>query len=432
MNDYKKIHNQYNLSDSSFRDNLIEKYGINHFEINLDTIATKYVLEAIRERYLNAIMLDIHSAITVIKMYGVKSGNIEEIVHVLEDFWDQIKISVYNTSILEGESKDILLLVKKAQKVASLLTIALRPTLMAKELVVGLYKNISYGYYKIYGDTSFGEDDLMFGYMSILTPTLESFKLNSALNHVYRIANSDLNQLATKKKYDRFGVNFLSDNFYWFSTAPDYINRMSLFLAKMKKDGCIDAHSLNEQGDLIYDCTKDERFSYYFNNRNKYKVNDKFNFSDNDANYNSQRSFYLAMLKETNSDRNKLGEAPLTEHDMIKQAYVGKEKASIKTFSDTAYGHYDHDTVPLFFNKAAGVLFGQFLKFYPDKVNFYMGKENKNANRGYMGQRYTENADGTRTMLWRRETFDEDGNIEISTIPESELAPNELKIPAMG
>ena len=50
--------------------NLIEKYGVEHFEINIDTIATKYILEHIREKYLNAIMLDIHSGITMIKFHG--------------------------------------------------------------------------------------------------------------------------------------------------------------------------------------------------------------------------------------------------------------------------------------------------------------------------------------------------------------------------
>jgi hypothetical protein len=36
---------------------------------------------------------------------------------------------------------------------------------------------------------------------------------------------------------DKGALNFLSDRLYWFSTAPDYVNRMSLFVAKMKKDG---------------------------------------------------------------------------------------------------------------------------------------------------------------------------------------------------
>lgn len=71
LNDFKRIHNQYDLGQNrTFRETLIEKYGADYFEINLDTIATKYILEHLREKYLNSVVYDLHTAITLIKYHG--------------------------------------------------------------------------------------------------------------------------------------------------------------------------------------------------------------------------------------------------------------------------------------------------------------------------------------------------------------------------
>lgn len=433
LNDFKRIHNQYDLGqDKSFRNTLLEKYGSDYFELNLDTIATKYILEHIREKYLNSVVYDLHTAITLIKYHGWKTGSIQEVNDTLDTLWDQIKLSVYNTQIIEGEGAEAIAIIKKVQKVASLMAIALRPLLLAKELTVGLYKNVSFAMYKIYGEESFDSEHLMSAYMQILQPDFNNFILNSELNRVYRIANADLNQIAKKVKYDRLGLNFLSDNLYWFSTAPDYVNRLSIFIAKMKVDGSFEAHSINEDGELTYDPTKDARYAYYFANRNKYKVNGQYIYTDKDPKYTAQRSLYLANLQIFNGEQTALNEPQLTEEDWIPRAYTTTEKSSIKTFIDTAYGHYDHETTPLIFHKTAGILFGQFLRYYPDKVRYYFGKQNKNSNKGHMGQLYILNDDGTKTLLWRKSIELPDGRIEEQQVPEIELDPKDVRVPAMG
>ena len=87
INGFREIHNQYDLgNDTTFRNELLENYGVEHFEINIDTIVTKYVLEHIREEVFGKVMLDIHGAITLIKIYGKNSGNTEETEKALQDF----------------------------------------------------------------------------------------------------------------------------------------------------------------------------------------------------------------------------------------------------------------------------------------------------------------------------------------------------------
>ena len=45
------------------------------------------------------------------------------------------------------------------------------------------------------------------------------------------------------------------------SSRPDYYNRMTIFLSQMKADGCYEAHSLDKDGTLKYDCKKDKRYA---------------------------------------------------------------------------------------------------------------------------------------------------------------------------
>ena len=55
-----------------------------------------------------------------------------------------MKIAIYDESIITGEEKDVIAGIKQFQKIASVMAIALRPSLMIKELVVGSIKNVSF------------------------------------------------------------------------------------------------------------------------------------------------------------------------------------------------------------------------------------------------------------------------------------------------
>lgn len=53
----------------------------------------------------------------------------------------------------------------------------------------------------------------------------------------------------------------------------------------MMGDGCLDAHRLNENGELIYDWKLDKRFEAFANKR------------INDPKYNEQKARYYAIAK---------------------------------------------------------------------------------------------------------------------------------------
>lgn len=130
---------------------------------------------------------------------------------------------------------------------------------------------------------------------------------------------------------------------YACNTIPDYFNRLSLLLAKMIHDGSYDAHSL-VNGEFKYDPRKDNRFSYYLENRSKYKDDQgRFIPKKGDEKYNKQRNHYLLVMQQMNDEYAGEGGEQLTESDLITKAYSQTERQSFKTFTDMAYGYYDKD-----------------------------------------------------------------------------------------
>lgn len=193
-----------------------------------------------------------------------------------------------------------------------------------------------------------------------MTPTKEMVDLMDALNLQHRFVNYDLNRIVDRKKVDRYGLEFASNQLYWFNRAPDYVNRMTLLIAKMIHDGSLDAHSVNKDGILEYNVAKDKRYSYYFEKRKLYK----YEYHKSDNIYNEQRSLYLKALEIYNAEQATQGKSPLKEeNEKLPIAYTSKERDDIKNFSDMAYGYYDHERTPLAKHSAIGSLFGQFLGF---------------------------------------------------------------------
>jgi hypothetical protein len=91
---------------------------------------------------------------------------------------------------------------------------------------------------------------------------IASYTLCETLNKIYGIANEDISQTVNNSMTSRHGVLAnMSKYMYLANSAPDYFNRLTLFIAKMMEDGCFEAHSLDADGNLVYDFKKDARFS---------------------------------------------------------------------------------------------------------------------------------------------------------------------------
>ncbi|MGV8961962.1 MAG: hypothetical protein ACOH2V_01095 [Candidatus Saccharimonadaceae bacterium] len=161
------------------------------------------------------------------------------------------------------------------------------------------------------------------------------------------------------------------------NTIPDYYNRMSLFMAKMIEEGSYDAHSMVD-GFPVYDVLKDTRFTKYFKDRSLHMSEDKTRYipAKNDEEYNKQRNLYNVILGELNEERERVNEPQLSEvNDLLPLAYSEKERLSYKSFTDTVYGYYDKDSQAAWHNTWYGIVFLQFMQFWPGKMSMWYGKK---------------------------------------------------------
>ncbi len=198
----------------------------------------------------------------------------------------------------------------------------------------------------------------------------------------------------------------LSPWMYSTSTLPDYYNRLSLFIAKTIEDGSYDAHYL-EDGFLKYDPRKDKRFSLYFEKRESHK-NSKGDYipAKNNEEYNRQRNLYILTMNEINDVMTRQGHKKLEEIDLIPQAYSEKENLSFRSFIDTVYGYYNKDAQSLMHNTWYGIIFLQFMQFWPGKMSQWFGKR-IDASESIMGEHVQASIerDGEKILLWREPVY---------------------------
>lgn len=182
----------------------------------------------------------------------------------------------------------------------------------------------------------------------------------------------------------------------------------------MLKDGNYDAHSLDAHGNLRYDPTKDGRFEYYFQERNKHKDKDgNYMPKQGDLKFNTQRRLYLAVVNQLNQEGSVLNQEPMTENDLIHKAYTQKERDSLKAYADLMYGSYDKESQSQILHKLTGITFLQFLQYWPSKMKLWFGRT-IDANDSPIGnfEHAYEMKDGKKVYQYWKLTTNEDGTVQ--------------------
>ena len=142
--------------------------------------------------------------------------------------------------------------------------------------------------------------------------------------------------------------------------CPDFLNRMTLFVAKCIHDGVWDAFSLNNNGQLIYDWTKDKRFSAL-----------KTASKDSEE-YNKALSLYYSRIKEYNEEHpNNPIEKPDNDWPSLPEPYSRRYISSIRALGDNIYGSYDKSKKGMAEHASYGFLFGSFSTWMNGIVNNY-------------------------------------------------------------
>lgn len=411
---FYEMYDVYGRQNAEMKARAVERNGVNYFEWNLDTIAHRIAFNKIRKNIFDNRLPIINAYVWWMKLSAGKQN--EDLSKQLDYITKQLSLSIYDEPIIDGEFKDIATVAAMGKSIVTAAMLSFRPALFLKEMSIGVFKGIALASSKMYGQDQFGVNDLMAAYgklIAIDNKVSTEFNMIDKLNHFYRIANMDINTVAKKLQTDRRGLaKGLGRWMYAMNTIPDYYNRLSLFMAKMIKDGSYDAHTVvNKQ--LIYDPTKDLRFSHYLANRESFKTSKgEYMSAPNDLKFNTQRQHYLVLQNQLNKEGALDGEKAQSEKDLIYKAYSEIERNSIKSFSDMAYGYYDKDSQSQIGNMFIGMLWLQFMQFWPGKMKMWFGKPQTEdeAVMGSFQQKFIIE-DGIKKLMWRKAIMNEEGDI---------------------
>ena len=421
---YFEMYDIYARQTDKFKEKAILEKGADYFELDLDTIAHRAVFSQIRKKNIDNILPVINAYVWWMKMQAGK-GN-KDISKELEYISNRIKTSLADESIVDPEWSDVIKAASVAKRITTAGMLAFRPVLFMKEMIIGMYKGVTLAATKIYGGDQFTIKDFSTAIKKLTTidnKFAPEWNLIDVINNTYGFANRDVNTLPKKMQTNRRGIMLgLSPWMYSMNTMPDYYNRLALFLAKMIHDGSYEAHSLDESGQMIYDPTQDKRFDHYFKVRDQYLNPStdspiKYVSSKTDKLYNSQKGLYDIILKQRNSERIRAGFEPYQEGDIIDMAYSEQERSSFKSFTDTVYGYYDADSQAEWHKTWYGIMYLQFLQFWPGKMSLWFGSGNKNrmSPMGYHTQKVVEVLDGEnrkkKIKKWRKEVLDNNGAV---------------------
>ena len=133
-----------------------------------------------------------------------------------------------------------------------------------RDLVEGVQQNFMRAVIKFNTDLTPSNVAKAYAYVSTnATSDAMAVNLLSKLCLKYRLSNTDVGRIAERAKSGRNGIFNYDTWLYGTLRSPDFMNRMTLFVARCMQDGVWDAFSINGDNDLEYNWKKDKRFEIY-------------------------------------------------------------------------------------------------------------------------------------------------------------------------
>ena len=206
-------------------------------------------------------------------------------------------------------------------------------------------KNFADSYWWIMQDTYKGQDTV-----------------GNGLNKMYGINDMDADILPERLSH---AENKFMKWAFMMASRPDYYNRLTIFGAQMRGDGCFEAHSMKD-GKLVYDFTKDKRFSLLVDPK----------ADKNSAEYKKQEGLYYTMAQDMENDHTIDADGtPFTvDYSRIKalpKAYTVRQSESIKALCDKVYGYYSSEKRSMIQATTLGQIIMQMNTFWSSKKNQY-------------------------------------------------------------
>lgn len=373
------------------RQRLFETYGKDYFETNLQNLVIDYSYKNLQEEEMNKMLTRAKGILLQLKLTGVRENDTDKFAKIIKHIDDYLKTAVFNRSIMEESSKRIIARLQPLRKAVSTAYIAASPIAAIRDTFGGFLSNVVRSMTKY--RTDIDAKDVMWAYQFVLRQGVHSamtIDLLDKLNSKYLISNINIEQQQEGYKTNRGGITNAGNWAYATLRKPDFLNRMVLFMGKLKHDNSHRAYSIVD-GKLVYNWRMDGRFDLLASN-------DKSNMEA----YNKQKALYLSQIMKFNEE-NPGANLPVSLDTNLPDGYTQSQIDEIKNLGDTIYGSYNRSTKAMYENLALGSQFGVFSTWMNGIYDVYLGKRRESSYETQQVQKEDENGN----KLW----IDDNGNI---------------------
>lgn len=373
------------------RQRLFEMYGKDYFETNLQNLVIDYSYKNLQEEEMNRMLTRAKGILLQLKLTGVRENDPDKFAKTIKHIDDYLKTAVFNRSIMEESSKRIIARLQPLRKAVSTAYIAASPIAAIRDTFGGFLSNVVRSMTKY--RTDIDAKDVMWAYQFVLRQGVHSamtIDLLDKLNSKYLISNINIEQQQEGYKTNRGGITNAGNWAYATLRKPDFLNRMVLFMGKLKHDNSHRAYSIVD-GKLVYNWRMDGRFDLLASN-------DKSNMEA----YNKQKALYLSQIMKFNEE-NPGANLPVSLDTNLPDGYTQSQIDEIKNLGDTIYGSYNRSTKAMYENLALGSQFGVFSTWMNGICDVYLGKRRESSYETQQVQKEDENGN----KLW----IDDNGNI---------------------
>lgn len=355
----------FNRTDDQ-RKEYIEKNGINYFETNVEDLLIERLFNSIYTEKINRMLLGTKALLLQMTILGENSGTEKTFEKEKEFIQKYINLHIFKKPITDnGLAQKVMGVGQAARSKVTFLNLAGNVISAARDVENGFMENFIRT--ASHHMTNISAKNLSKAYAYVVKEgSMDAMKttLLSKLCVRYRLSNTDTARITERLKSNRQGLANWDNALYSSLRAPDFLNRMSLFIAKAMEDGVLDAWTVVD-GELKYNWRKDKRFSLLTNKANK-----------NNPEYKKQQALYMLCIKEWNKDHPD-PKQQLNYQDDLPSPYSNQEILAIKQVADNIYGSYDKMTRSMGDFTAIGTFFGMYTTWMNGIWNNWMMKPGK-------------------------------------------------------
>lgn len=362
MEKYEMI-DMFEYSDNlTSRNEVLEEHEPIFFETNLNDLLYSYAFVKERKKAYDEILPVVKA--TMVDMLMEANFQNLDIKNTIGYTKDYVKNKIIGQTLVPENLKGLAHYMGMVRNFTTMAALGFSPKSGLFQMMEGFWKNTGKAIIRPMGVNQFGWDEVQQAMKWIAGDMKDHFKivsLGELLNEQYAINDFDSNVYDKRLRGEPGLINF-QGKMLWTTSAPDYFNRMTLFIAQMIKDGTLDAYT--QRGNtLVYDWKKDKRFSAY-------ALGNK-----SDSKYGYQKALYEAMIDQFRNEGWKNSEGqPIDYGDDLPMAYTNKEAQSLKSFADQTYGYYSHETQWMLKSYFLGAQYTQFRTYWSSLKNRYFLK----------------------------------------------------------